>query len=175
MTPLDTATLAINKNITIAGDGVAIVGSIAIGTSSTNAVVTLRGLNLNGAKIYPNGIRIDAAAAVHIENCTVERYTGDGIKLAATTATELFISDTVSRDNGGDGLHVSDTGARLTVENSRFENNNIRCRSSSRREHHPHRRVRNKAMAYHKRRNGEHHGNNGGRQRCMASLYLAAT
>ena len=69
------STLTINKNITVIGDGVAIVGSIVIGTSSTSAVVTLRGLALNGAKIYNNGIRIDAAAAVHIEDCTVERYT----------------------------------------------------------------------------------------------------
>ena len=59
LTSLDNATLAINKNITVIGDGVAIVGAIAIGTSSTNAVVTLRGLALNGAKIYTNGIRID--------------------------------------------------------------------------------------------------------------------
>ena len=123
LTSLDTATLAINKNITVVGNGVAIVGSIVIGTSSTNAVVTLRGLALNGAKIYTNGIRIDAAAAVHIEDCTVERYNSDGIKLTATTATKLFVSNTVSRDNTGYGLYFTDVNARVTVETSRFENN----------------------------------------------------
>ena len=66
----------------------------------------MRGLQLNGVGIIANGIRIDSAAAVHIEDCTVERYTGDGIKLVATTATELFVSDTVSRDNTDTGLYV---------------------------------------------------------------------
>jgi hypothetical protein len=113
--------LTVAKNITISGDGAPIVGTIVISGASTLA--TLRGLELNGVGIIANGIRIDSAATVHIENCTVERYAGDGIKLSATTATELFVSDTVSRDNGGSGLLASDVNAHVTVEDSRFGNN----------------------------------------------------
>ena len=113
--------LTIAKNITISGDGAPIVGTIVI--SSASAVVTLRGLELNGAKVLANGIRIDNAALVQIEDCTVERYTGDGIKLLATTSTKLFVSGTVSRNNSGRGLLVDDVNARVTVEDSLFEGN----------------------------------------------------
>jgi hypothetical protein len=115
--------VVITKSITISGDGAPVVGTITISGAST--IATLRGLELNGVGIIANGIRIDSAAAIHIENCTVERYAGDGIKLVATTATELFVSDTVVRDNGGSGLFVNDASARATVEDSRFENNAI--------------------------------------------------
>jgi hypothetical protein len=113
--------LTVAKSITISGDGAGIIGTIVIANAS--AVVTLRGLEMNGVKVLANGIRIDSAAAVHIEDCTVERYNGDGIKLSASTATELFVSDTVSRDNGQSGLFVSDANAQVTVEDSRFERN----------------------------------------------------
>ena len=71
--------VVINKSITISGDGAPIVGTIVISGASTK--VALRGLQLNGVDVIANGIRIDSAAAVHIEDCTVERYTGDGILL----------------------------------------------------------------------------------------------
>ena len=120
LTPLQSSVF-INKNIIISGDGVPIVGQITIGGAA--AIVTLRGLALDGVGGYVNGIRIDSAAAVHIEDCAVERYTGDGIRLVATTATQLFISGTVARENTGSGTYVDDANAVVTVENSRFENN----------------------------------------------------
>ena len=53
----------------------------------------------------------------------MERYTGDGIRLSATIATELFVSDTVSRDNGWQRSPCQRRQRAVTVENSRFENN----------------------------------------------------
>jgi len=120
LTPLQ-GHVTINKSITISGDGAPIVGTITI--NSASAIVTLRGLELNGVGIIANGINITSAAAVHIEDCTVERYTGDGITLVATTATQVFISDTVARENTGTGLWLNDANARSTVKDSRFENN----------------------------------------------------
>jgi hypothetical protein len=117
LTPLQNNAV-ITKNITISGDGAPIVGIIVI--NSSTAVVTLRGLALNGIGGFANGIRIDAAAAVHIEDCTVERYTGDGIH-SASAASELFVSGTVARDNGDDGLHAA--SAQVSIEDSLFENN----------------------------------------------------
>jgi hypothetical protein len=113
----------INKSITIDGAGNTLIGAITINGAS--AVVTLRGLGLNGVGGYVNGISIISAAAVHIQDCTVERYTSDGIKLITTAATKLFISNTVSRANSGngDGLHVEADNAQAVIENSRFENN----------------------------------------------------
>jgi hypothetical protein len=115
--------LNIAKNITISGDGAPIVGTITISGASTK--VTLRGLQLNGVGIIANGIRIDSAAAVHIEDSTVERYAGDGIKIITTAATKLFIVNTVSRGNlnSGDGLHIEAINARVEIKDSRFDQN----------------------------------------------------
>ena len=113
--------VTINKSITISGDGAPIVGTITISGASTKA--TLRGLELNGVGIIATGINVTSAAAVHIEDSTVERYTVDGIKMVATTPTELFVSGTVVRDNGARGLLVNDVNARVSVEDSRFESN----------------------------------------------------
>jgi hypothetical protein len=112
---------SIAKSITIEGGGAAIVGRIIIANS--NAIVILRGLHLNGGGTIANGIRIDRAAAVHIEDCTVERYASDGISLIATSATRLFVSNTAVHANGSDGLHTEDVNALAEIENSRFEGN----------------------------------------------------
>ena len=114
--------LTIGKSITISAAGVsATLGDVVI--DGAGAVVTLRGLLFNGKNAGADGILITAAAAVHIEDCTVERFTGSGIQLARAD-TELFVTDSVSRDNG-DGLIIlgERTSATLTVANSRFENN----------------------------------------------------
>jgi hypothetical protein len=112
---------AIAKSLAVEGGGNSMIGTIVINNAS--AVVTLRGLNLTGRGVVANGIRIDGAAEVHIEDCTVERYTNDGIKLVATTPTRLFVSDTVSSFNGSDGLYADDLNAGADIENSRFDGN----------------------------------------------------
>ena len=87
-------------------------------------MVTLQGLHVAGDGGGLHGIRVLQAAAVHIRNCTVERMLGSGISVEFNAA-EIFIGDTVSRDNGADGLVVSGSGApaEVTIHNSLFENN----------------------------------------------------
>jgi hypothetical protein len=112
----------LTKSLTIDGGGHTLIGTISI--NSASAIVTLRNLSLTGRGTVATGINIVNAAVVHIEDCTVERYTGNGISLAASVSTELFVSNSVSRDNGVHGLEVAGpTTAKLTVDNSRFENN----------------------------------------------------
>jgi hypothetical protein len=115
----------INKSITIEGGGNTIIGTIAV--NSASAVVTFRGLTLNGRHAFATGFNIINAAAVHIENCTAERFTQYGIRSASGVSTEIFVSDSVSRDNGASGLlgAFSSPNAKLTVDNSRFENNGV--------------------------------------------------
>jgi hypothetical protein len=115
------AAIAIGKSITISGDGATIfAGKITI--NSASAVVTLRGLLLNGGGTLDIGVNIQAAKAVHIERCTIYGF-GDGVALTATAA-DLTVTDSVMRDNGADGLVAAGaTNARVTVDNSRFENN----------------------------------------------------
>ncbi len=110
----------IAKSLIVEGGGNSILGTITVNDAS--AVVTLRGLNLTGRGVFVNGIRILSAAAVHIENSTVERYTNDAIKFIATTPTKLFISGTVARTSS-DGLYADAPNAQVVIQDSRFEQN----------------------------------------------------
>jgi hypothetical protein len=114
--------LVVSKGVTIVASGVsATLGSMAIDTAT--GVVTLRGLIFNGRNSGPNGIDIQNAGEVHIENCVVEEFSSIGIRLADNT--DLTINGTVSRDNGDDGLRavLSGPAMLLAISDSRFENN----------------------------------------------------
>ena len=112
----------VNKSITIDGGGNTVVGTIAI--NSASAIVTLKNLSLNGIGGFATGINIIDAAAVHIEDSTVERYTGFAIRLIgnASITTELFVSNVIERE-GEIGIAFSAENAKLTIVDSRFENN----------------------------------------------------
>jgi nitrous oxidase accessory protein NosD len=118
------AAITIGKSITVSGDGATIfAGAITINNAS--AVVTLRGLVLNGggAAASSKGVTIAAAETVHIERCTIHGFPQHGILLSGAAA-DLTVTDSIARDNGQNGVEVdSSTTARLTVDNSRFENN----------------------------------------------------
>ena len=119
--------LTITKSITISADGVTATlsspGTITI--DAVGAVVALRGLHLQGAgAVFGGGIigvAIGNAAKVRIERCTIERFAYYGINLVAYDA-ELFVADSVVRSNGGNGLFI-EVRSKLTVDNSRFEDN----------------------------------------------------
>jgi hypothetical protein len=115
----------IDKSITISGNRVTVTGS-ALAINAATATVALRGLEFNGIAANANGIRIEAAAAMHIEGCVIRGFAQDGIQVDGAAGTELFVIDTIARDNGDNGLSViNTTTARLTVDNSRFENNGL--------------------------------------------------
>jgi hypothetical protein len=113
--------ITIGKSLTVEGGGNSVIGTITINSGS--AVVTLRGLHLTAHRALASGIVISSAAAVSIEDCTVERYTSDGMKLVTTTGTKLFVVNTASHDNGSDGLYVDAVNAQAVIQNSRFEAN----------------------------------------------------
>jgi hypothetical protein len=121
--------VVIAKSMTISGDGATVIlsGSPAITINRASAIV-LRDFLLNGrgAGTAGDGIVVTNATAVHIVDCEIERFTGSGIVLPVTAVdTELFVSDSISRGNGANGLVVAGSGnnARLIVSHSRFENN----------------------------------------------------
>ena len=115
----------VSKSMTISGNGNTIFLGTAIAIDAAAAVVTLRGLTLNGQGTVDNGISIVAAALVHIEHCVIHNFADIGIVAPASAAgVRLFVSDSTSRDNGEDGLNIVNAGAsRLTVDNSRFDSN----------------------------------------------------
>jgi hypothetical protein len=112
----------INKSMTISADGESVMLNAPLTIDATGAAVTLRGLSLNGHYTAAHGIHIVNAAAVHLDECRVEHAQGVGI-LSESNNMRLFVNDSVSRENRGRGLHMAGTATRLTVDNSRFENN----------------------------------------------------
>lgn len=118
--PAQNATVA--TSITIDGGNKTMIGSITINNAS--AIVALRDLGLSGRGAVANGVRILSAAAVHVEHSTIERYTNDGITIAANAATELSISDSTIADNGSNGVSVlSPSTAKLMIVDSVLANN----------------------------------------------------
>jgi hypothetical protein len=71
-------------------------------------VVTIRGLNLNGfgqGDCTLNGILIQAAVSVYIEDCVIENWPQKGILDTRTTGlTKLSIKNTIVRNNTSAGI-----------------------------------------------------------------------
>jgi hypothetical protein len=119
------ASITIGKSITVSGNGATIfAGPITI--SNASAVVTLRNLVLNGGgtPAGSSGVSITAATTVHIERCTIHGFPQDGVQLTGS-AVDVIVTDSIMRNNGQNGMTAGTgvTGARLTVDNSRFESN----------------------------------------------------
>jgi hypothetical protein len=122
-------TASITKSITISAEGVTatVFNPAATSTITVNnptAVVVLRGLTLSGGGTGQRGLDVTEAAALYVERCEFEGFSADGIRLNFAD-TSLYIKHSVARTNGSDGLLVNGNGttARVTVEDSRFENN----------------------------------------------------
>jgi hypothetical protein len=122
-------TVNITKSITISAEGVTATlfnptATAAFTINIVSANIVLGGLTLSGGGEGLRGIEITEAAVLHIERCEIERFAIQGILLNFAD-TKLFIKDTVVRANGTDGLLINGNGtaARVSVENSRFENN----------------------------------------------------
>jgi hypothetical protein len=68
-------------------------------------VVTLRGLNVTGFDCDTNGILIQAATAVYIEDCVIQGWPQKGILDQRTTGlTKLAIKNTIVRNNASAGI-----------------------------------------------------------------------
>jgi hypothetical protein len=78
-------------------------------------IVTLRGLNIDGTNfpgvggppIGLNGVVIEAAAVVNIEDCVIENFGQNGINDQRTGSGQLFIRNTVLRNNGSSSISLS--------------------------------------------------------------------
>jgi hypothetical protein len=98
--------VTITKSISIVGDGT-IAGVLAsltngiIVNAGANDVVVLRNLDINGAGNGINGIRFLAGGALYVENCTIYGFTGKGIDAHPSTTSQLFVTDTIIRNNPG--------------------------------------------------------------------------
>lgn len=128
--------LTITNSITIDGGGGQVASVLVSGTNGitvsapTTAVVTLRNISFQGlAGSGLNGIQLNSAGTLHIEHCAIMGFSGNGIAITPTSqpasGAQVFVEDTVSQDNGGDGLYAlaAGTDVRVSVSNSRFTGN----------------------------------------------------
>lgn len=132
--------VTITKAITIEGGGntagVLVSGTNAITINgTTDDVITLRNLDIDGLGTGLNGINILSARAVIVENCQIYGFratsvgNGHGIKDARTQNAHipmLFVTNSDIRDNtiGIGGVGLSSVLIRGIVENTRIHRNN---------------------------------------------------
>jgi hypothetical protein len=114
----------VNRSMTISANGHTVILGNAITINNAGAVVALRGLTLDGQGTVVDGINIANAAKVHVEQCVIHHFTGQGI-VSGAAEVEVFVLDSVSRDNGASGFNLANSTElqRVTIDNSRFENN----------------------------------------------------
>jgi len=120
--PAGFGAVTITKGITIDGGGGQVASILVSGTNGIVVqagpadVVTLRNLRINGIEGTGagglNGIRYLAGAALHIENCNIFGFTGDGINVATGTSGALFVTDTFLTNNGN-GIQIAPTAANI--------------------------------------------------------------
>lgn len=112
--------VTITKSITINGGGTgqgygsilaALVNGVVINitdAADTNKSVRLDWLNINGASTGLDGIRMVAGNTLHVSNCLIDGFTGDGIDLDFTAAhgnaTSLVVENTTIRNCAGSGI-----------------------------------------------------------------------
>lgn len=119
--------VTITKSITINGGGTgqgygsilaALVNGVVINITDpadTRKSVRLDWLNINGASTGLDGIRWVAGNTLHVSNCTIDGFTGDGIdadfSAAHGTATALIVESTRIRNCTGSGIRMDAFGA----------------------------------------------------------------
>jgi hypothetical protein len=69
----------------------------------------LRNLQINGVGTGLNGIRYLSGAALHVQHCKIFEFTGDGINVATSANSALFVNDTFLVNNGN-GIQLVPSG-----------------------------------------------------------------
>jgi hypothetical protein len=107
--------VTITKSITIDGEGshAAILaggGSSGVIINAPGKKVTLRNLSIDSPSvslIATFGVRVLAAAEVHVEKCWIGRFSSHAIDFSPSGGAEGFIDDVTAISNGGSAVSVS--------------------------------------------------------------------
>jgi hypothetical protein len=113
-------TTSITKTITIDCHGApaeylqVIAGIDGLVIDAPGGVVTLRGLNIDGTNgpAGLNGVVIEAAAVVNIEDCVIENWAQSAISVTTSADTVLNIRNTSIR-NSANGISFAPTGGAV--------------------------------------------------------------
>jgi hypothetical protein len=147
----------IEKSISIVGAGTTGIMALKDGSPQTailivagaSDVINLRGLIIEGAQVGLNGIMFQSGGALHIQNSVIRGFRGfpdgNGIMFAPTATSELYVSDTLVADNGGNllgatgqrsggGIMISPAvsgSAKVMLDRVRAENNLVGIKISN--------------------------------------------
>jgi len=133
-------TVTITKSITINGTPGAGYGSMIVTGGTTGVVINitdatdtrrtvrLNWLDINGAGLGANGIRIASGnlpdTSIVVENTVIDGMTARGISDERANGGKLVVADTVVRHTLGSGIQIAPTGDRIdaTLSNVRVHN-----------------------------------------------------
>src|SRR5882724_5238793 len=110
--------VTISKAVTITSEG-AVAGVLAttgVGitiNAGASDVINLRGLDIDGGKTGATGIQFSSGSALNIQRSVIRGFTGSGINFAPSSASSLFVSDTMVSNNQGNGVLVSGGAAAV--------------------------------------------------------------
>jgi hypothetical protein len=137
-------TVNITKSITIdcgntvgsilASGTTGVIVNIGVSVNDPQRTVRLRGIMINGTgasgavgtRTGINGIRIDAATAVFVEDSLIEGFTQRGILDRRTTGGELYVTNTTVRNMTGAGIITFPTSGSTRIDASI---NNVRVQN----------------------------------------------
>jgi hypothetical protein len=123
--------VTITKAISIESDGV-IAGILVSGTpgitisAGPTDVIVLRGLTFDGILSGTDGIQINTAGTVIVDNCYIKGFVTRGISVQPTASTNVFISNTNIQASASNGLVVAPAGggsAQVSLDNVNIVNN----------------------------------------------------
>jgi hypothetical protein len=135
--PAGYGTLTIVKSITI-DCAETTAGMLSSGTNGVNInaaagdIITLRGLNIEGDGTGNIGVNHIAGGVLHIEKCVIYGFRSGsaiGVLFSPAGAADLFISDSVIKDNGssvGGGVVIEAVAGTLvtaSLRNVKLNNN----------------------------------------------------
>jgi len=104
----------------VAEDGAAGVlasgGATGISVNAgANDVVTLRGLDIDGAGSGADGIVFTAGGALNVLSCVIRGFTNSGISFQPAGPGSLFIADATVSDNAGTAIRFRNAAASASI------------------------------------------------------------
>ncbi|HET9767852.1 MAG TPA: hypothetical protein VFS60_13435 [Thermoanaerobaculia bacterium] len=140
--------VTIDKAISIVADGVegGILAASANGivvAAGASDVVSIRGLQIEGAGSGLNGIKLTSGGTLHVENCVIRGFqsatagNGNGIAFFPTGNSKLVVTNSIVERNGnvgtGGGILVQPTGtgtAKVALSGVTLANNSFGFRAN---------------------------------------------
>jgi hypothetical protein len=121
--PANYGSLTITQGVSIEGHGWAsiapVVNSAAITINANPSdKINIIGVVLDGTAVTnTSGIQFNSGGSLTVRDSVIRNFSNSGINFVASSssATQIFVSNTLVSDNAGDGIVISPTGSGATT------------------------------------------------------------